>query len=139
MALHRSQASCAGGSEASSTRRTGVPVESRRLTTCLLYTSTGAMLRPLNARLRAGLTGYATCKGSLISIGRGEHPPDGLRRQIHHQPPSCGSLAWSKSTFFPFQFSLETKTTELKYMVSLKGSSCSISPPKCVHYLQKDL
>ena len=20
--------------------------------------------------------------------GRGEHPPDGLRRQIHHQPPS---------------------------------------------------
>ena len=40
---------------------------------------------------------------------------------------------------FPFQFSLETKTTKLKYMVSLKGSSCSTAPPKYVHHLQKGL
>jgi hypothetical protein len=44
-----------------------------------------------------------------------------------------GSLSWSKSTF-PFQFTFETKLSKLKHMVSLKGSSCSISPPKYVHY-----
>src|SRR5688572_11043528 len=40
---------------------------------------------------------------------------------------------------FPFQSSLKTKTTELKYMVSLKGSSCSTAPPKYVHHLQTGL
>jgi hypothetical protein len=40
---------------------------------------------------------------------------------------------------FPFQSSFETKTTKLKYMVSLKGSSCSTTPPKYVHHLQKGL
>jgi hypothetical protein len=40
---------------------------------------------------------------------------------------------------FPFQFSLKTKTTKLKYMVSLKGSSCSTAPPKSVHHLQTGL
>jgi hypothetical protein len=47
-----------------------------------------------------------------------------------------GSLAWSKSTF-PFQTSFETKLRKLKYTVSLKGSSCSTSPPKYVHHLQR--
>ena len=39
----------------------------RRPLAGIVVRPTGAMLRPLNARLRAGLTGYATCKGSLIS------------------------------------------------------------------------
>jgi hypothetical protein len=48
-----------------------------------------------------------------------------------------GSLAWSKSTF-PFQYTFETNLRKLKHMVSLKGSSCSTSPPKYVHYLHMD-
>jgi hypothetical protein len=43
------------------------------------------------------------------------------------------------SSPFPFQFSLETKTTKLKNMVSLKGSSCSTAPPKYVNHLQTGL
>jgi hypothetical protein len=49
-----------------------------------------------------------------------------------------GSLAWSKFTF-PFQFTLETKSSKLKHTVSLKGSSCSTSPPKYVLYSHMDL
>jgi 3-methyladenine DNA glycosylase AlkC len=49
-----------------------------------------------------------------------------------------GSLSWSKS-IFPFQSTFETKSSKLKHMVSLKGSSCSTSPPKYVHHLQMDL
>jgi hypothetical protein len=49
-----------------------------------------------------------------------------------------GSIAWSKFTF-PFQFTLETKSSKLKHMVSLKGSSCSTSPPKYVHHSHMDL
>jgi hypothetical protein len=49
-----------------------------------------------------------------------------------------GSLAWSKSTF-PFQTAFVTKVSKLKYTISLKGSSCSTSPPKYVHHLQMDL
>jgi hypothetical protein len=40
---------------------------------------------------------------------------------------------------FPFQSSFETKLRTLKHMVSLKGSSCSTSPPKYVHHSQMDL
>ena len=46
------------------------------------------------------------------------------------------SLAWSKSTF-SFQSILEAKLSKLKHTVSLKGSSCSTSPPKFVHHLQR--
>jgi hypothetical protein len=49
-----------------------------------------------------------------------------------------GSLSWSKSTF-PFQYTFETNLRTLKHMVSLKGSSCSTTPPKNVHHLQMDL
>jgi hypothetical protein len=49
-----------------------------------------------------------------------------------------GSLAWSKFTF-PFQSAFETKLSKLKDTVSLKGSSCSISPPKYVHHSHMDL
>jgi hypothetical protein len=38
---------------------------------------------------------------------------------------------------FPFQTSFETKISRLKHTVSLKGSSCSTSPPKFVHHLQR--
>jgi hypothetical protein len=40
---------------------------------------------------------------------------------------------------FSFQSTFETKSSKLKHMVSLKGSSCSTSPPKYVHDLQMDL
>jgi hypothetical protein len=49
-----------------------------------------------------------------------------------------GSLSWSKSNI-PFQSTFETKLRTLKHMVSLKGSSCSTTPPKYVHHLQMDL
>jgi hypothetical protein len=49
-----------------------------------------------------------------------------------------GSLLWSKSTF-PFQYTFETNLRKLKHMVSLKGSSCSTSPPKYVHHSHMDL
>jgi hypothetical protein len=38
---------------------------------------------------------------------------------------------------FPFQTSFETKSGKLKHIVSLKGSSCSTSPPKFMHHLQR--
>jgi hypothetical protein len=38
---------------------------------------------------------------------------------------------------FPFQFTFETKSSKLKHMVSPKESSCSTSPPKFVHHLQR--
>jgi hypothetical protein len=48
-----------------------------------------------------------------------------------------GSLSWSKFTF-PFQYTFETSLRKLKHMVSLKGSSCSTSPPKYVHHSHMD-
>jgi hypothetical protein len=43
------------------------------------------------------------------------------------------------SSPFPFQFTFETKSSKLKHMVSLKGSSCNTTPPEYVHPLQMDL
>jgi hypothetical protein len=40
---------------------------------------------------------------------------------------------------FPFQSTFVTKLGKLKHMVSLKGSSCSTSPPKYVHHFATDL
>jgi hypothetical protein len=40
---------------------------------------------------------------------------------------------------FPFHTSFETKSSKLKHKISLKGSSCSTTPPKYVHHLHKDL
>jgi hypothetical protein len=40
---------------------------------------------------------------------------------------------------FPFKTPFETRLSKLKHTVSLKGSSCSTSPPKFVHHLQMDL
>jgi hypothetical protein len=58
-----------------------------------------------------------------------------LEKLLFHR--SVVEVLHGPSPPFPFETSFETKISRLKHTVSLKGSSCSTSPPKFVHHLQK--
>jgi hypothetical protein len=58
-----------------------------------------------------------------------------LEKLLFHR--SAVEVLHGPSPPFPLQTSFETKISRLKHTVSLKGSSCSTSPPKFVHHLQR--
>jgi hypothetical protein len=58
-----------------------------------------------------------------------------LEKLLFHQ--SAVEVLHGPSPPFPFQTTFETKLSKLKHTVSLKGSSCSTSPLKFVHHLQR--
>jgi hypothetical protein len=58
-----------------------------------------------------------------------------LEKLLFHR--SAVEVLHGPSPHFSFQTSFETKISRLKHTISLKGSSCSTSPPKFVHHLQR--
>jgi hypothetical protein len=58
-----------------------------------------------------------------------------LEKLLFHR--SAVEVLHGPSPPIPFQTSFETKISKLKHTVSIKGSSCSTSPPKFVHHLQR--
>jgi hypothetical protein len=53
--------------------------------------------------------------------------------------PECSGSLCMVQVHISFQFTFEATLSKLNTNVSLKGSSCSTSPPKYVHYSHMDL
>jgi hypothetical protein len=93
-----------------------------------LSTKTGSFLAPLTplphqkCQLRA--------KGNEIAS---------MNLEVSIRISECSGSLFIVQVHFPFQCAFETTSSILKQQVSLKGSSCSTSPPKYVHHLHMDL